>query len=126
MIMKSNKTKKHIVIVGGSGGIGYKLTTKLISNNRLTIVTRKKEKFLNIKNKDINIVKFDVLDFSKISDLLENIVKYNGKINSLIYCVGVQIVKPLRNFTIKEDIEREQFMKGLAVTEEIIKDRTRK
>ena len=102
MIMKSNKTKKHIVIVGGSGGIGYKLTKKLTSNNRLTIVTRKKEKFLNIKNKDINVVKFDVLDFSKISNLLENIIKDNGKIDSLIYCVGVQIVKPLRNFTIKE------------------------
>ena len=61
MIMKNNNVKPHIVIVGASGGIGYALTQKLLNKNKLTLITRRTEKFLNIKTKDINIVKFDVL-----------------------------------------------------------------
>ena len=102
MIMKNNNVKPHIVIVGASGGIGYALTQKLLNKNKLTLITRRTEKFLNIKTKDINIVKFDVLKFDQISKTLEKVVKTNGKINSLVYCVGFQLVKPLRNFRVSE------------------------
>ena len=78
------------------------MTQKLLNKNKLTLITRRTEKFLNIKTKDINIVKFDVLKFDQISKTLEKVVKTNGKINSLVYCVGFQLVKPLRNFRVSE------------------------
>ena len=102
MTMKKNKVKPHVVIVGASGGIGYPLTLKLLPKHRLTVITRKTEKFSKVKTKDINIIKFDVLKLDKISKILEDAVKANGKIHSLIYCVGFQLVKPLRNFQISE------------------------
>ena len=47
MIMKNNNVKPHIVIVGASGGIGYALTQKLLNKNKLTLITRRTEKYKN-------------------------------------------------------------------------------
>ena len=100
--MKNKMSKPHVVIVGAAGGIGYALTNKILSDYKLTLIVRNKDKFSKINQKEINIIEFDVLQFDSIAEILENAVEVNGKISSLIYCVGVQLVKPLRNFTIEE------------------------
>ena len=100
--MKNKMSKPHVVIVGAAGGIGYALTNKILSDYKLTLIVRNKDKFSKINKKEINIIEFDVLQFDSIAKILENAVEINGKISSLIYCVGVQLVKPLRNFTITE------------------------
>ncbi len=95
-------SKPHVVIVGAAGGIGYALTKKILSDYKLTLIVRNKDKFSSIDKKEINIIEFDVLQFDNIAKILENAVEINGKISSLIYCVGIQLIKPLRNFTTKE------------------------
>ena len=94
--MKNKISKPHVVIVGAAGGIGYALTNKILSDYKLTLIVRNKDKFSKIDQKEINIIEFDVLEFDSISKILEGAVEINGKISSLIYCVGIQLIKPLR------------------------------
>tara|TARA_Y100000816_G_scaffold230183_1_gene175345 strand:+ start:1307 stop:2275 length:969 start_codon:yes stop_codon:yes gene_type:complete len=72
--------KKNSIIVGGSGQLGFCLTNELIKKKYHVIITtrniNKSKKKINIKNKNIKLIKLDVLKIKQIEKIID---KYKPK-----------------------------------------------
>ena len=79
---------KHILIIGGTKGIGLEIANNLAENNKVTVVARQSSSQLH---HNINFYSLDVL---------ENTFQYDGeKLDSLIYCPGTINLKPFNRLT---------------------------
>ena len=95
--MTQLKIKEHVVIVGGSSGIGRALALHLAESCHVAVLARRTGVLKELESvSKIFSVKADVSSFDDMSYGLEECVKRFGKIDKLIYCAGIQIVKPHR------------------------------
>tara|TARA_B110000263_G_C15188547_1_gene454961 strand:- start:168 stop:902 length:735 start_codon:yes stop_codon:yes gene_type:complete len=95
---------KKILITGASGGIGHALVKKFVSLNANVLATgTKTEKLDSLKNEfpNINILKFDISDHSKIEEFVENVYSQLVGLDVLINNAGVN--KDNLSIRMKED-----------------------
>lgn len=104
---------KHIVITGGSSGIGKSLAVLFAKKGaHVTILARNKEKLQNALNEikkaciddqqKITSVSVDVSDFEVLKKELEIIENNVGPIFGLINCAGIAICGKVEEITVKE------------------------
>ena len=78
--MNISLKKKNSIIVGGSGQLGFYLANELIKKKYHVIITtrniNKSKKKINIKNKNIKLIKLDVLKIKQIEKIIN---KYRPK-----------------------------------------------
>ena len=70
-----NFKNKKIIITGASGGIGKEIVKKFVSLEADIVATGTNIENLNLLKKDfpeINIIKFDISEHSKIEEFIEN------------------------------------------------------
>lgn len=91
----------HVVVVGGSSGIGRALVDRMLANNQVTVLSRRKVEPA-IQDKSFLWIHCDVSDYKKIPQIIDELVAKKGKISKLIYCAGIQIIKPLRAYSLLE------------------------
>lgn len=97
-----NKNHKIAIVTGGSSGIGFAITSKLIQNGIKTIIISKSQikldnalQKLKSINKDlVDAKRADVRNGKEISKCVDEIFRKYGKINYLINSVGVSIHGP--------------------------------
>ena len=85
---------KKIIVTGATGGIGNALVKKFISLNGNVLATGTKDNKLNdLKNEfpEINIIKFDISDHSKIEEFIENSYDKLGGLDVLINNAGINL-----------------------------------
>ena len=85
---------KKIIVTGATGGIGNALVKKFISLNGNVLATGTKDNKLNdLKNEfpEINILKFDISDHSKIEEFIENSYDKLGGLDVLINNAGINL-----------------------------------
>ena len=95
---------KKILITGASGGIGHALVKKFVSLNANVLATGTKiEKLDSLKNEfpNINILKFDISDHSKIEEFVENVHSQLVGLDVLINNAGIN--KDNLSIRMKED-----------------------
>ncbi len=95
---------KKILITGASGGIGHALVKKFVSLNANVLATgTKTEKLDSLKNEfpNINILKFDISDHSKIEEFVENVYSQLVGLDVLINNAGIN--KDNLSLRMKED-----------------------
>ena len=95
---------KKILITGASGGIGHALVKKFVSLNANVLATgTKTEKLDSLKNEfpNINILKFDISEHSKIEEFVENVYSQLVGLDVLINNAGVN--KDNLSIRMKED-----------------------
>jgi 3-oxoacyl-[acyl-carrier protein] reductase len=95
---------KKILITGASGGIGHALVKKFVSLNANVLATgTKTEKLDSLKKEfpNINILKFDISEHSKIEEFVENVYSQLVGLDVLINNAGVN--KDNLSIRIKED-----------------------
>ena len=95
---------KKILITGASGGIGHALVKKFVSLNANVLATgTKTEKLDSLKNEfpNINILKFDISDHSKIEEFVENVYSQLVGLDVLINNAGIN--KDNLSIRMKED-----------------------
>ena len=83
---------KKILITGASGGIGHALVKKFVSLNASVLATgTKTEKLDSLKNEfpNINILKFDISEHSKIAEFVENVCSQLVGLDVLINNAGI-------------------------------------
>jgi len=86
---------KNVVIIGASSGVGYALA-KAYSNDECLVIAVARRSELIPKSDNIYPINFDVKKHSDIKALVSDIVKDHGKINTMVYCAGVQYISPIR------------------------------
>jgi 3-oxoacyl-[acyl-carrier protein] reductase len=95
---------KKILITGASGGIGHALVKKFVSLNANVLATgTKTEKLDSLKNEfpNINILKFDISEHSKIEEFVENVYSQLVGLDVLINNAGIN--KDNLSIRMKED-----------------------
>ena len=95
---------KKILITGASGGIGHALVKKFVSLNANVLATgTKTEKLDSLKKEfpNINILKFDISEHSKIEEFVENVYSQLVGLDVLINNAGIN--KDNLSIRMKED-----------------------
>ena len=95
---------KKILVTGATGGIGHALVKKFVSLNANVLATgTKTEKLDSLKNEfpNINILKFDISDHSKIEEFVENVYSQLVGLDVLINNAGIN--KDNLSIRMKED-----------------------
>ncbi len=85
---------KKILITGATGGIGHALVKKFISLNAKVLATGTKNEKLDALKKEfpnINILKFDISDHSKIDEFIENVNSQLTGLDVLINNAGINM-----------------------------------
>ena len=95
---------KKILVTGATGGIGHALVKKFVSLNANVLATGTKiEKLDSLKNEfpNINILKFDISNHSKIEEFVENVYSQLVGLDVLINNAGIN--KDNLSLRMKED-----------------------
>ena len=89
-----NFKNKKILITGASGGIGNALVKKFVSLEGDVLATGTKTEKLDVLKKNfpnINILKFDISDHSKIEEFIENVSSQLTGIDILVNNAGINM-----------------------------------
>lgn len=115
LLKKRSKSvkQKHVVITGGSSGIGKSLAILFAKKGaHVTILARNKEKLQNALNEikkaaidiqqKITSISVDVSDYGALKKEFEVIENSVGPIFGLINCAGIAICGKVEEFTLEE------------------------
>ena len=83
---------KKILITGATGGIGNALVKKFLSLDGTVLATGTNTERLDILKKEfpnINVLKFDISDHSKIEDFIENVTSQLVGLDVLVNNAGI-------------------------------------
>ena len=92
--MNSLFKNKKILITGATGGIGKALVQKFVSLEGNVLATGTKTEKLDILKKEfsnINILKFDISDHSRIEEFIENVTSQLTGLDILINNAGINM-----------------------------------
>jgi short-subunit dehydrogenase len=101
---------KKAIIVGATSGIGKNLAKILLNNNYKVGITGRRLSILNeMKKKYDNcfISCFDITNFDKVEDELDNLSKQLGGLDLLVICAGINYDKDYKNKSdLRFDLEK--------------------
>jgi len=86
----------HALVIGASSGIGRAVAERLAPSMAVTAMARRLDRLRELEPLGIGAIQCDVADSAAIAPAVEQAVAERGKISALIYCAGVQKIKPVR------------------------------
>ena len=89
-----NFKNKKILVTGASGGIGREIVKKFISLEGTVVATGTNLERLDLLKKDfpnVNVVKFDISEHSKIEEFIDNVFTQLSGLNILINNAGTNM-----------------------------------
>jgi NAD(P)-dependent dehydrogenase (short-subunit alcohol dehydrogenase family) len=97
-----NDTRPHAMVVGASSGIGHSIAQRLSATHQVTAMARRFDRIKHSQDTRIESVACDVSKLDSIAPLVEAAVAEHGKLCKLVYCVGLQSIKPMRSLKVNE------------------------
>ncbi|KAA0110056.1 SDR family oxidoreductase [Methylobacterium sp. P1-11] len=95
----------HILVVGASSGIGRAVAERFAEERSVTAVARRTDRLADLAAAGIATIAVDVTDLAAIGGVLQAAVADRGPLTGLVYCAGVQLIKPMRSLGV-EEVER--------------------
>ena len=95
----------HILVVGASSGIGRSVAERFARQGAVTALARRTDRLAELAAAGIATIAADVTDLAAIGGVLQAAVAERGPLTGLVYCAGVQIIKPMRSLGVDE-VER--------------------
>jgi gluconate 5-dehydrogenase len=89
----------HLLDIGASSGIGRRLVERRVGARAVTAVARRGERLAKLEVLGAKTITADVADLSTIAGLIQAAVGAQGPLTALVYCAGVQRIKPIRMMT---------------------------
>jgi len=86
----------NLLVVGASSGIGREVALKLAKTYRVFAMARREDRLRHLEEAGIVPVPFDVSELEAIEGRIKDLAKEQGRFKALVYCAGMQLVKPLR------------------------------
>ncbi len=93
---------RNVLVVGASSGIGKTIAINLAKDHKVIAVARRKERLNALGEYGIQPIVFDISHTAEINKFVKGLVNNTGKLLALIYCAGIQDVKPLRVLKVEE------------------------
>lgn len=94
---------KHFLITGGSAGIGFGLTQKLIQNGaRVTILDLQSPPSIELESECLNSYRCDISDSHQVDSVLTDVFNEIGPVDCLVNNAGIMPSEPLVNLLNKE------------------------
>lgn len=91
--------KKIVLLTGSSSSLGQELIDKLSANNFIVYAGSRDIKKIVVNNKKVFSVKLDTINDKDCEQIVEKIIKKEGKIDVLINVAGYSISGPTIDFT---------------------------
>lgn len=95
----------HILVVGASSGIGRAVAERFAAQGPVTALARRRDRLADLAAVGIATIAADVTDLAAIGGVLQAAVAERGLLTGLVYCAGVQVIKPMRSLGV-EEVER--------------------
>lgn len=93
----------HVLVVGASSGIGRAVAERLAAGGaQVTALARRADRLAELAAAGIGTVAADVTDLSGIAGVVQAAVAERGLLTGLVYCAGMQVIKPMRSLTVEE------------------------
>lgn len=86
----------HVLIVGASSGIGFRLAERLLDDHMVSVVARRTDRLEALKDRGTAAFGADIADIDAIPKLVADVVAASGPLHALVYCAGMQRLKPMR------------------------------
>ncbi|MGU3422393.1 SDR family NAD(P)-dependent oxidoreductase [Methylobacterium sp. D54C] len=97
---------EHVLVVGASSGIGRAVAERFRAGGaRITALARRADRLAELEALGCAAVAADVTDLPTIGGVLQAAVAERGLLTGLVYCAGVQVIKPMRSLGV-EEVER--------------------
>jgi NAD(P)-dependent dehydrogenase (short-subunit alcohol dehydrogenase family) len=93
--MIDQSLKPHAVVLGSSGSVGLACARKLSKSHNVSCLSRRGINF-NVEEFEGVSIFCDVLKSESIKLAFEESISRFGKISTLVFCVGLQLIKPAR------------------------------
>jgi 3-oxoacyl-[acyl-carrier protein] reductase len=103
-VIEGRNSLPHALVVGASSGLGYLIAKKLSTSYQVTAVARRLDRMFPLEKVGVFPIACDVACLDEIKPVVENAVMLRGKISKMVYCAGLQSIKPLRGLKVS-DIE---------------------
>ena len=88
---------RHILVVGASSGIGRAVAERFANSANVTAIARRADRLAPLAEQGVAVATCDVTDFAALEVAINDAVTRAGQLNCLVYCAGVQLIKPLRS-----------------------------
>jgi len=95
----------HILVVGASSGIGRAVAERFAAQGAVTALARRVDRLAELAEAGISTIAADVTDLTAIAGTVQAAVAERGLLTGLVYCAGVQVIKPMRSLSV-EEVER--------------------
>ena len=96
------ETAGHILVVGASSGIGRAVAERFAAQATVTALARRTDRLAELAVAGIATIAADVTDLAAIAGTLQAAVAERGLLTGLVYCAGVQVIKPMRSLSVEE------------------------
>ncbi|MGU3341601.1 SDR family NAD(P)-dependent oxidoreductase [Methylobacterium mesophilicum] len=92
----------HILVVGASSGIGRAVAERFAAQGAVTALARRADRLAELAAAGIATIAADVTDLAAIAGTLQAAVAERGLLTGLVYCAGIQVIKPMRSLGVEE------------------------
>ncbi len=97
---------RHVLVVGASSGIGRAVAERLRAGGaRITALARRADRLAELEALGCAADRRQVGDVGRDGGVLQAAVAERGLLTGLVYCAGVQVIKPMRSLGV-EEVER--------------------
>jgi NAD(P)-dependent dehydrogenase (short-subunit alcohol dehydrogenase family) len=98
MDAKDDISVQHMLIIGGTSGVGRHIALRSLSTYNISVIGRREENLreLEAKNQNVTGYEADVSNRLELETAIKSSVELNGKIDVMVYAAGNQIIKPHR------------------------------
>lgn len=96
----------HVLVVGASSGIGRAVAERFAAGGaQVTALARRADRLAELAAAGIATLAADATDLAAIAGVVQGAVAERGLLTGLVYCAGVQVIKPMRGLSV-EEVER--------------------